>query len=88
MENTYSKAGLILSALYLILVGYLMYTQGIFGESFITIIVGLPWTLLLAFFEYFNAEGVSAYVLAFLPVAINAIILYWIGRFAGKMVGK
>ena len=74
-----SKLGLALALIYLAVCAFFMYSHGLFGESFITIILGLPWSMALAYFEYFNAEGALAYVLAFLPIILNAAILYWIG---------
>ena len=73
-----SKPGLVVAGAYLALCAYLIGTQGLFGESFITLILGLPWTLGLAYFEYFNPSGALIYVLALAPIALNAILLYWI----------
>ncbi len=73
-----SRAGLIAAGVYVALCVYLIATQGLFGESFITIILGLPWSMLLAFFEYFNATGAVAYILAIIPLVLNAALIYWI----------
>lgn len=75
---------LILPGLYLLLCAYLIATQGLFGESFIAILLGLPWTLILAYFEFFNVTPPLAYVLILAPIALNAAILYWIGSLFGK----
>lgn len=70
----------ILPGIYLLISAYLIYTLGLFGESFIAIIPGLPWTLALSYFEFFGADGILLYVLLLAPIAINAYILYWIGK--------
>lgn len=74
-----SRTGVILAGAYIAICAVLISTQGLFGESFISLILGLPWTLGLAFFEYFNADGALVYALALAPLALNAMILYWIG---------
>lgn len=74
-----SKLGMALALIYIVLSVWLIATQGLFGESFITLILGLPWTLLLAYFEFGNVEGALLYVLVLTPLVINALILYWIG---------
>jgi hypothetical protein len=73
-----SKTGLVVAGIYVALCAYLIGTQGLFGESFISLILGLPWTLGLAFFEYFNASGTTAVVLAIIPLILNTLIIYWI----------
>lgn len=75
MRSTY---GWIFVGIYIAACAYFIGTQGLFGESFITLILGLPWTLGLAFFEYFNATGSVAVILALVPLALNALIIYWI----------
>jgi hypothetical protein len=73
-----SKFGLAFAGIYVALCAYFIYTQGLFGESFIALILGMPWTLGLAFFEYFNASGSAAVVLALIPLVINTLIIYWV----------
>lgn len=75
---------LLLPALYLLLCAYLIATQGLFGESFIAIILGFPWSFALAFFEFGNVTGALLYVLVLAPLALNAAILWWIGSLFGK----
>lgn len=82
--NKCSTAGYILAGVYLVACAYFIFTQGLFGESFITIILGFPWTFGLAYFEYFNAEGAFAYVLALAPIALNAFLLCKIGSLFGR----
>ncbi len=74
-----SRLGLIFAAIYILLAVYLIITQGLFGESFIAIILGLPWTLLLSLIEFGGASGPFLYVLIIAPMALNAFILYLIG---------
>ena len=81
MKISQSKLGWMFSLLYVLVSVYFIYTQGLFGESFITVILGLPWSLLLAFFEYGNVTGGLLYVLALAPIVLNALLLYLIGYF-------
>lgn len=74
-----SRLGLGLAGIYLLSVIYFAATQGVFGESFIMLILGLPWTLGLAAIEFGGVAGSFAYVLIFAPIVLNAAILYWIG---------
>lgn len=74
-----SKAGLTASLVYLGLCVYLIATQGLFGESFIALLLGLPWSLVPSFFEFGNVSGALLYILLLLPLVINATILYWMG---------
>lgn len=74
-----NSLSLILSGIYIIVCIYFFATQGLFGESFIALILGMPWSLGLAYFEFFNAEGTLAYILVLAPIVLNAGILYWIG---------
>lgn len=82
--NMNSKNGLILASIYIVLCAYLITTQGLFGESFIAIILGLPWSLAFSFFEYGNVEGILMYVFVLAPMALNAYILYCLGSLIGK----
>ncbi len=75
---------LILPGIYLLLSAYLIATQGLFGESFIAILLGIPWSFMLAFFEYGGDPSTPMlYVLVLGPIALNAIILYFIGTLFG-----
>lgn len=81
---TMKRMHLILPALYLLVCAYLIATQGLFGESFIVIILGFPWSFMLAFFEFFHAPIPFVYALVLAPIALNAMILWWIGSQFGK----
>lgn len=83
-----SKLGHILAGLYIIFSSYLVATQGLFGESFIAIILGLPWSLGLSYFEYWNAEGALMYILILAPLALNTVVLYCIGKKLGTLFGS
>jgi hypothetical protein len=74
-----SKLGLIFAGVYILVAGYLITTQGLFGESFIALILGLPWSMLMAYFEFGGVAGPFLYVLIFTPLILNALILYWVG---------
>jgi hypothetical protein len=86
--KTPSTPGLVLSGLYILASAYLIFTQGLFGESFIAILLGLPWTLGLAYFEFFNASGAVAIVLLVIPMILNAFILYWIGALISRFASR
>lgn len=76
-----SKVGLILSGLYAVLCVFLIGTQGLFGESFIVLTLGLPWSLLFSYFEYGGVSDPVLIALVFLPLVLNAVLLYYIGSF-------
>lgn len=75
-----SKIGFLLAGIYLALAVLLISTQGIFGESFIVIILGLPWSLIPSFFEFGNVASPLVYLMVLIPLAVNAAILYGIGH--------
>lgn len=83
-----SNPGCILAGLYVLVVLYFVVTQGLFGESFIAIILGMPWTLALAAIEFGGAEGAVAAILLIIPMAINAYLLYLLGGFLGRRFSK
>lgn len=74
----------ILPGIYLAISAYFIGTQGLFGESFIALILGLPWTLVLSYFEFGGASGALAYVLILTPIALNAYILYVVGKLLSR----
>lgn len=79
-----SKTGLLLAGAYGVVALYLILTQGLFGESFIAIILGIPWSFIFSFFEYWHAEGVVATILLILPMVVNAYLLYLVGKRIGS----
>lgn len=83
-----SKLGLVLTGLYVLACAYLIATQGLFGESFIAIILGLPLSMLLAAVEFGNVTGPLLYVLVLLPLVVNAFVLYGIGFVIGKFTKR
>ncbi len=86
--KTTSRIGLTLSAIYIVICIALIATQGLFGESFIALILGLPWSMIPAFFEFGNVSGVLLYILILAPIVLNAIVLYGIGWFIGRLIQK
>ena len=75
-----SKTGTALAGIFILVALYLVLTQGLFGESFIALILGLPWVLMFSYFEFFNPQ--SQVVLAtflLLPILFNAVLLYCLG---------
>lgn len=83
-----SKIGLGLAGLYVLIALYLIFTQGLFGESFIALILGMPWTLLLAAIEFGGASGAVATILLLIPMALNAVILYFAGSWIDRLIHK
>lgn len=75
-----SKMGLVLAGVFALGSLYLIVTQGLFGESFVALILGLPWVWGLAYFEFFSprSELVLGTLLLF-PILINVALLYTIG---------
>jgi len=84
----YSTPGTVLAALYLITCTYLIATQGLFGESFIALILGMPWSLIFVSFEYGNMTGAMLYFMILAPIVFNAFVLYWIGWLIGRFTKK
>jgi len=79
-----TSTGIIFAGLYALLCSILIATQGLFGESFIAILLGLPLSMVLASIEFGNVSGILLYVLVLLPIVINAFALYWLGYFVGQ----
>jgi hypothetical protein len=79
-----SKTGLLLAGAYGVVALYFILTQGLFGESFIAIILGIPWSFIFSFFEYWQAEGIVAVMLLIAPMLLNAYLLYLIGKKIGN----
>ncbi len=75
-----SKLGLGLAGVYLVVSAFLIMSQGLFGESFIAIILGVPWSFLFAFFEYWQASNLPLTLLLLAPIGLNAFLLLWIGN--------
>ena len=94
MRIPQSKIGLTLSILYLLVSVFLILSQGLFGESFIAIILGLPWSFLMI---YFNLPIISEnnplfplflYIWVLGPVIVNITLFYWIGVGIEKLFSK
>lgn len=84
-----SKLGLTLAGLYILIGGYLILTQGLFGESFIALILGLPWVLIPSYFEFFGLENdIAMMVFTLGPIVINVCIMYWVGSLFGRLVSR
>lgn len=77
-----------LAGVYVAAAVYLIATQGLFGESFIALILGMPWTLALAAIEFGGAEGNVAVALLVAPMVLNAFLLYWIGSLIGRAFSR
>ena len=81
MRLTKSKVGLTLSFLYLIVSIYLILSQGLFGESFIALILGFPWSFLIVLsgLHTLMDNTVFLYAWILIPIIMNVILFYWIG---------
>jgi hypothetical protein len=80
-----SKLGLVLAGIYVLGATYLIATQGLFGESFIALILGLPWSLIPSFFEFGGIENPTMLAILLLaPIALNTALLYWIGSLLSR----
>jgi hypothetical protein len=79
-----NKLGTIFATVYLVIALFFILTQGLTGESFIALILGLPWSLVFSFFEYWNLSGTGLYVLLLLPIILNAYILCKIGSLISR----
>jgi hypothetical protein len=74
----------IVPGLYVAIVVYFLATQGLTGESFIAIVLGLPWSLAFSFFEYWQADGALLTALLLIPIVLNTYILYRLGKWVGS----
>jgi len=81
---TSRNLGILVSGIYVLASAYLIYTQGLFGESFIAILLGFPWSFILAFIEFGNVSGAFLYLLVLAPLFLNAVLLYGIGVWIAK----
>ncbi len=80
-----SRTGLLLAGAYVLIVVYFVVTRGLLDESFVALILGIPWTLLLALIEFGGASGAVVQVLLIATMALNAFILYFVGVFIDKL---
>ncbi|MBI3324433.1 MAG: hypothetical protein HYZ92_04050 [Candidatus Omnitrophica bacterium] len=95
MTRPRSKVGLTLAGLYLGASLYLIGTQGLFGESFIAVFLGLPWSYLIVLFRLDNVvrEGHPLFY-AFLrsqllaPILLNVVVLYLIGAGISRIMAR
>lgn len=79
-----SLLGFSLAGIYVLLCVFFIATQGLFGESFIALLLGLPWSMILASIEFGGVEGALLYALVLGPLALNAVILYALGALVGR----
>ncbi len=84
-----SKVGLTVSGIFVAFAVYLIVTQGLFGESFIALLLGMPWVLAFVPFEFFGIENQTALTAMLVaPIALNTYVLYWIGALLGRLFGR
>jgi hypothetical protein len=84
-----SKLGLALSGAFVLIAAYFILTQGLFGESFIALILGLPWVLIPSYFEFWGLESdIAMMLLTLTPMAINVLLLYWIGSLLDRLFSR
>lgn len=69
---------MIIAGFYVFISAFLIISQGLLGESFIAIILGVPWSFALAAVEFGGAEGPVLYALILTPLFLNTLVLYWI----------
>ena len=81
-----SKVGLTFSLLFLIVSIYLIFSQGLFGESFIALILGFPWSFLIVLSGIHTIVSDSSplfslflYTWLLTPIIVNVVLFYWIG---------
>ncbi len=73
-----------LAAIYVVICALLIWSQGLFGESFIALLLGLPWSMVFSLFEFGQASGAILYVMILAPLALNAFLLYCLGVLVGR----
>jgi hypothetical protein len=85
MKLWQSKVGWACAGLYLATAAFLLSSQGLFGESFIAVFLGLPWSALLVLLnDFLPRQGSPLYLVGLygqllVPIALNAGVLYLIG---------
>ncbi len=86
MKQRRSKLGWSFAGLYLAVATFLILTQVLFGESFIAVVLGLPWSLIIVLIgrRYFPPQKSILHVLVvygyvLFPIVLNAVLLYLIG---------
>ena len=82
MKIPKSKTGFILSAAYVIGSFFLIVSEGLFGESFIALLLGFPWSLIIIYCKITEDNPFFIPMLysgIFLPIILNACLLYMMG---------
>ena len=95
MKLTKSKVWLTFSLFYLLGSAYLFLSQGVFGEGFIAIVLGFPWSFLIILS---NARAIVSdssplytqflYARLLGPIIVNLVLLYWVGIVAKKVLSR
>ncbi len=92
MNGNWSKTGLNLALGYLVVCGILITIFGFFGETFIVLILGAPWSIPLSLLTQYYAplEGTGyyntvVYITYSAATLLNAVMLYWIGKLFSKL---
>ena len=99
MKLLRSALGWGFAAVYIAATILLLCSQGLFGESFIALILGLPWSALLAFVAARFADRympplesplflIAVYAHVLLPIMLNALLFYVIGFGLERLVKK
>ena len=95
MKLPKSKVGLTFSLFYLLGSTYLILSQGLFGESFIAIVLGFPWSFLIILSNGHTIVSDSSplftpFLYAWLlgPIIVNLVLLYWVGIVAEKVLSR
>lgn len=84
-----SKLGAAFVGIYIAIGAYFILTQGLFGESFIALILGLPWVLIPAYFEFFGLQNdIAMMVFTLTPLVINIVLLYFVGLLIGRVFSR
>lgn len=84
-----SKTGLACAGVFILAAAYFIGTQGLFGESFIALILGLPWVLIPSYFEFFGLQNdIAMMFFTLAPMVINVVLSYWIGSMIGSLFSR
>ena len=93
MKLPKSKVGLTFSLFYLLGSAYLILSQGLFGESFIAIVLGFPWSFLIILSNGHKIVSDSSplftpykYAWLFGPIIVNLVLIYWVVGIVAKKV--
>jgi len=99
MKLPQSKVGLTLVGVFVMYGLFMIFTGGLFA-GFGIVVLGMPWTMMLAyvgFFELLSSLDLFiseiilfplAIIIFLVPIGVNIFVLYWLGAYIEKLFFK